>query len=68
MQYLFRLREEEEKKNKLAALVAVRTAKSSLTATVITPEEIKHKKVPNVTPKPLISPSNDIIAQTSKEK
>ncbi|XP_076241972.1 STAM-binding protein-like A isoform X2 [Calliopsis andreniformis] len=64
---LEKLREEEERKNKLAALAAVRTAKTSMTS-ITSPEENKYKKVPSVTPKPLTSTSNDIIAQTSKEK
>ncbi|XP_031844749.1 STAM-binding protein isoform X2 [Nomia melanderi] len=62
---LEKLREEEERKNKLAALAAVRAAKA-MSTNVVTSED-KFKKVPSITPKPLISPSSD-IAQTSKDK
>ncbi|KZC14994.1 PREDICTED: STAM-binding protein-like A [Dufourea novaeangliae] len=66
-QELEKLREEEERKNKLATLAAVRAAKSTST-TVVSPEENRLKKVPSIAPKPLISTSTDIVAQTSKDK
>lgn len=61
---MFRLREEEERKNKLAALAAVKAAKAALSMTI---EDDKSKKIPTVLSKP-ITPSIDITAQTSKEK
>ncbi|XP_076301322.1 STAM-binding protein isoform X1 [Lasioglossum baleicum] len=66
-EHLERLREEEERKNKLAALDSVGAAKATGTS-VASSEENKLKKVPSIIPKPLISPSSDIIAQTSKDK
>ncbi|CAK9824277.1 STAM-binding protein [Anthophora retusa] len=66
---LERLREEEEKKNKLAALAAAKAVKVNENA--IAPEENKIKKISNVSPKPLVplvSPASNITAQTSKEK
>lgn len=61
---MFRLREEEERKNKLAALAAVKAAKAALSMTI---EDDKSKKIPTILSKP-ITPSIDITAQTSKEK
>lgn len=61
---MFRLREEEERKNKLAALAAVKAAKAALTVTI---EDDKSKKISTILSKP-ITPSIDITAQTSKEK
>lgn len=58
------MREEEERKNKLAALAAVKAAKAALSMTI---EDDKSKKIPTVLSKP-ITPSIDITAQTSKEK
>ncbi|CAK9808496.1 STAM-binding protein [Anthophora quadrimaculata] len=66
---LERLREEEEKKNKLAALAAAKAVK--VNENVIAPEENKIKKISTVSPKPLVplvSPASNIAAQTSKEK
>lgn len=57
------MREEEERKNKLAALAAVKAAKAALSVI----EDDKTKKIPTVLSKP-ITPSIDITAQTSKEK
>ncbi|XP_033322252.1 STAM-binding protein-like A isoform X1 [Megalopta genalis] len=62
-----KLRGEEERKNKLATLAAVR-AEKAMSTSVVSSEENKLKKVPSIIPKPLISPSSDIIAQTSKDK
>lgn len=59
------MREEEEKKNKLAALAAVKAAKAALTVTI---EDDKSKKIPTILSKPIVTPSIDITAQTSKEK
>lgn len=58
------MREEEERKNKLAALAAVKAAKAALSMTI---EDDKSKKIPTILSKP-ITPSIDITAQTSKEK
>lgn len=58
------MREEEERKNKLAALAAVKAAKAALTVTI---EDDKSKKISTILSKP-ITPSIDITAQTSKEK
>ncbi|XP_014468047.1 PREDICTED: STAM-binding protein isoform X2 [Dinoponera quadriceps] len=56
---LRRQKEEEERRNKMAALVAVKAAKAALSANVL-PEETKSKSFPVVPPvKPVISPSND---------
>ncbi|KOC59444.1 STAM-binding protein-like A [Habropoda laboriosa] len=66
---LERLRE-EEKKNKLAALAAVKAAKIAASENVVAPEENKIKKISNISPKPLVqlvSPGSDVTAQTSKE-
>ena len=65
---LEKLREEEETKNKLAALAAARAAKAAMSTAITSPEENKHKKVPSITPKPLLSPFTDIVPQTSKDK
>ncbi|XP_054005562.1 STAM-binding protein-like A isoform X2 [Hylaeus anthracinus] len=65
---LEKIREEEDRKNKLAASAAVRAAKAGMSTTVTSPEEGKLKKVPSIAQKPLISLSTDIAAQTSKEK
>ncbi|CAL7937623.1 unnamed protein product [Xylocopa violacea] len=61
---LEKLREEEERKNKLAAMAAVKAAKTAMT---LAAEDGKLKKLPNAPLKPLISPSSDISGQTSKE-
>ncbi|KAF3426511.1 hypothetical protein E2986_00569 [Frieseomelitta varia] len=65
---LKKLREEEERKNKLAALAAVKAAKAAMTTSVTSPEDGKVKKFSSISSRPLVSPSSDIIAQTSREK
>ncbi|XP_016921698.1 STAM-binding protein isoform X2 [Apis cerana] len=62
---LEKLREEEERKNKLAALAAVKAAKAALSVTI---EDDKSKKISTILSKPIVTPSIDITAQTSKEK
>lgn len=64
---MFRQKEEEERKNKMAALAAVRAAKAAMGTTVIMPEEIKGKPLPTVTVKTMISPFIDDKGQASKE-
>ncbi|XP_060825636.1 STAM-binding protein [Bombus pascuorum] len=65
---LEKLREEEERKNKLAALAAVKAAEAAMVASVTSPEDAKLKKISSIPSRPLVSPSSDITAQTSKEK
>lgn len=60
MLFLSRQKEEEEKRNKIAALAAVKATKAALSANVVLPEETKSKLFPVVPPvKPVISPLND---------
>ncbi|KAG7190245.1 hypothetical protein KM043_006364 [Ampulex compressa] len=61
---LQRLKEEEERKNKLAAIKAVNAVINA--ATVIPPEE--NKKLPSPPPRSLITPPIEGAAQTSKDR
>lgn len=66
---LEKMKEEEERRNKMAALAAVRAKKAAIpTAEVVFPEENKNKKVTNIPQKPVVSPTIDSSAQTSKDK
>lgn len=66
---LEKLKEEEERKNKMAALAAVRAAKAAINAAVVSaPDETKPKTASSIIPKSVISPPTDTTAQSSKEK
>ncbi|EZA58542.1 STAM-binding protein [Ooceraea biroi] len=57
---LQRQKEDEDRRNKMAALAAVRAAKAAqISTSVVIPEEVKSEQLPSVTSKTVISPSND---------
>lgn len=61
MSCLFRLKEEEERKNKQAALAAVKAAKAAMSTILSSPEENKLKAVPSI-PKSLLSPDKAAVS------
>ena len=63
--FLYRQKEEEEKRNKMAALAAVRVAKTAMTVNV--PEEVKDKKLLSITPKTGSPMRNDTALKVSND-
>jgi len=66
--FLFRQKEEEDKRNKMAALAAVRAAKAAISTSIAVPEEIKDEPLPSVIPSTVITSAYDNkISKTSKD-
>lgn len=59
--YFYRQKEEEERRNKMAALATVRTAKAAVSVKLpdVVPEEVK--ELPSMTPKNGTSVRNDKV-------
>jgi hypothetical protein len=66
--FLFRQKEDEDRRNKMAALAAVRAAKAAINASIAVSEEIKDEPLPSVIPSTVITSAyDDKICKISKD-
>jgi len=66
--FLFRQKDDEDRRNKMAALAAVRAAKAAINTNITVPEEIKDGQLPSLISNPVITSSYDNkISKTPKD-